>query len=78
MLINKKILNILGISLLFATTIVFCYTSILAYMNPSKQVILDINSIGEANIEFFIVMPLVLIFGLFSLIQSFKNISKNN
>lgn len=63
-----KIIQLFGTAMLFAVFLVMLWTFYTAYFNPSKTTLVDINSIGEAQIEAWIIMPMVLIFGLLSLL----------
>lgn len=59
----KYIFELLGLVLLVGIAMVMGQTFFTAYTNPSKQVIVDINSIGEANIE-AVLIALAIVWGL--------------
>lgn len=48
--------RIMTVGLLLAVYITFLLVFVTAYLNPAKRVIVDINSVGEANIEMFILI----------------------
>lgn len=47
-----------------------------AYFNPSKSVCVFIDRFGEADLEFWIIMPILFILGLFALILNYKECVK--
>ena len=73
---TKDKIKLFGIGMLYATTLTFIAAFIIAYFNSGKTVLISINQIGEANIEMWIVMPMVLIFGTLSLIIEIYDLKK--
>lgn len=51
--------------MVFSTILVFTLTFVAAYLSEDKKVMIDINSIGEANFEMFVLIPLTLISGVY-------------
>jgi len=51
----------LAVSFGFANSAVFYYTFVIAYTSSAKQVIVDINSYGEAHIE-MILFSIIMVF----------------
>lgn len=43
----------------FGILLIFVYMFMLAYIGPNKQVIMNINMYGEADIEMLVIIPLV-------------------
>lgn len=52
----KDISNIMNNALLYAGTLTMLYTFMLAYLHESKTVLVSINSLGEANLEFIVLI----------------------
>jgi len=76
---NKLIryIKIYGTSLLLASSIVFIGTFFKAYNSESKTVLININSIGEANFEMFFVIPLTIILGILAWWFTIRDESQN-
>jgi len=56
-------LRLIGMIMLIACTTSLVITFIIAYLSPTKMVIVDINSLGEADLElalFLLTIPLML------------------
>lgn len=51
-----KIYRMLATAVLYACCLSFISLFMVAYMNAEKYVLLDINSIGEANVELFFIV----------------------
>jgi len=60
------IFDVTGLVLLLGLAFVTTYTFYAAFANETKQVLVDINSIGEANIEAVLVV-LISVWGMASL-----------
>jgi len=69
-------LRILGIFMLFGTFLVLLLTFYTAYFHETKSVMVYIDEMGEADIEAWLFMPAVFIFGLISLILVTKDCSE--
>ena len=74
----KKQIQLLGISLLFGTTLMFIFDFIIAYLSPAKAVTLYINNYHEANVEMWILLPIVVIFGFMALAITIKDYHNKN
>ena len=61
----KKILSLIGITVLLANSITLYITFLFAYFNNGK-IIVYVNNMGEANFE-FILIPVTIILGLYAL-----------
>ena len=70
---NKIYIKIFGISLMLATTLCFSYIFMNAYFSSTKTTLIDINSIGEANVEFLLNF-IVIILGFLTLKFSFDDL----
>ena len=68
----KKILQMLGVGVLFAYSITLYSTFLMAYFH-NYRILVAVNKFGEANIE-FIIIPITLIWGLWALIGIFREI----
>lgn len=55
----KKIVLKLGWAGLFAYTLVFSYTFLMAYFDKSKSVLVTINQHGEAHVELILLLLLL-------------------
>ena len=66
-MIMKQYIKLIGITLLLATFLAFVYVFLTAYSNPSKTVLVTINTIGEANSELLLLI-ITAIFGIMTLI----------
>ena len=53
-------IDIYGTSALFTAWVMFTMTFMLAYSSPDKQCLVDIDSVGEAEFEYW----MVIVFGL--------------
>jgi hypothetical protein len=58
----NKIVFVVGLIFMLSCSTTFSYTFATAYFSESKTTLVDINSVGEANIELFL-----LIIGLISM-----------
>lgn len=58
---NKIFVILMGVGSLLTTFILFSWTFLTAYFNPSKQVLVDINKYGEANVEFIFLSFMIII-----------------
>ena len=57
-----QLCEVLGMSVLAGAFIVMVITFSVAYFHPTRQTLVDINSMGEANAEFvFLILCLVII-----------------
>jgi len=62
-------LLLFGVLILVGTTILYP-----AYFNSTKTIIIDINYYNEANIEAFLIYPIVFVMGLFAVILTFLDL----
>jgi len=67
----KAIVGIVGFSVIFGSYLFFFYAFVRAYFQVSKQMCIDINSIGEANFE-FVILIITIPAVIFFIIQYFK------
>ena len=67
---KKELANIIGILLMFSTTIVLALTFIKAYFNDFKATV-TINDYNEANIE-IVLLTITFILGLYSIVFNLK------
>ena len=65
---------ILGI--IIGTVWTFLYMFLTAYISEDKQVLVSINDYNEANLEMWIVFPLVLCSSLYLIYDEFKEFKK--
>ena len=65
---RKEGIRLLGTFMLFVMFLLMLNLVSTAYQNPSKTVLVSIDDYNEANIEMFIIMPLIYILGSISLI----------
>lgn len=68
----KSFYKLLMMSFVYGSLITFLYVFVSAYHNENKQIIVDINSVGEANLEMFILWPIVLFCGTYLFIDYFN------
>ena len=68
--------KLLSLSFLLGTSLLMYATFIIAYINPNKKVIVDINSVGEANFE-LIFLSILLIISLITLYNLIKEEARN-
>ncbi len=68
---TKQLLLISGLAFMIWFSLVLMWIFTVAYIDPSKQVLVNINSIGEAKIELFIFILSIpfIIYALKSLIK---------
>jgi hypothetical protein len=71
-------IKIFGLAIMFCYMLVLIHTFYLAFFNESKQVIVDINRYGEANVEAFVVIPIALTVSVASLILFLKDFKDND
>ena len=45
-----------GYVLSFAFTMVIIYTFMIAYFSPTKTIVVDVNWVGEAHLEFLLIL----------------------
>ena len=57
----KNIIRIAAFGLIFGATLLFLMIFFIAYFTPEKRVIVDINSLGEANFELALAIFTVII-----------------
>ena len=72
-----KWFNYLGFSVVFGSYLALSYTFLLAYFHPSKQVLVNINTYGEATSEFILLVvsiPAVIYF----VIKYIKTLTKGD
>ena len=62
------IFDITGVSLLLGLAILACHAFYNAYINEAKEVLISINSIGEANIE-AIIVGLAIVWGIVTFLR---------
>jgi energy-coupling factor transporter transmembrane protein EcfT len=62
----------IGLGFLLGTVIVMIMTFMIAYFNPSKSVLVTINTYNEANFEFWMIMVCVP-FTIYFVINTYKN-----
>lgn len=55
------LVNIISISFVVGTCIVFFYVFIRAYSNPDKKEVININSKGEAEYEMWLMTPITIL-----------------
>lgn len=67
-------LKFLGTSLLFVSFLYLAYLFALAYANPSKTLIININRFGEAWFEVFVFTPAVLLMGVITLVMQYRDV----
>ena len=60
------IFDVIGLTLLLGLAFVTTYTFYAAFSNETKKVLVDINSVGEANIE-AVLVGIVLAWGMVSI-----------
>lgn len=53
---GKQVIIFFGIISMIEIIMTFVLTFIFAYLSPSKQIIVTINSIGEANLELVLIV----------------------
>lgn len=68
----NKFIKILGVAELLGMAFLMAWFWVLAYSNPSKSVVVYINTFGEANIEMFLFMPFILAIGIWAFILIYK------
>ncbi len=68
-------LMILLYSVLVGIFVVFTITFVIAYLSPAKAVIVDINSVGEANLELLLVI-VTWIFLVYSLYYIYTSVNR--
>lgn len=73
---NTEAIKFIGVCLLLATSITFIVIFIRAYENTSKINCININKVGEAKFEMFVLVPLVLASGVTSFVLSIKDLNK--
>lgn len=71
-----KLFKLIDTGLLLGAFIIFYITFLFAYYSPTKTILVDINIINEARIEWFLGL-LTLGFGFYSFIKDFKSFLKN-
>lgn len=72
----KKVVNVIGTGALIVNLLFVTRMFIMAYMNPNKIYLMNMNNYGEATFEIILVLFL-LPFGLYVIIDKVKNIYKN-
>jgi hypothetical protein len=70
---TKNIIKLIGVSFMFYTTLLLMYSFVLAYLSPAKISTININSVGEANIEMWLLLPVILIFGALTVYFIFQD-----
>mgnify|MGYP000427534143 CR=1 FL=1 len=63
--------SLIGLTISLGSFFTVFTTFMVAYNTPEKKVIVDINSVGEANLEYKLLLfstPFVIFFGIYSLI----------
>lgn len=75
-MISKHAIAYLGLFLCFFANIVMYITFLVAYFDVTKSVVVNVNTLGEANFE-FVYIPLTLIMGVYSLIFFKKRETEN-
>jgi len=73
---NKKFLIFFGAMIMFGMTLLMASAFYTAYFSPNKVTKVYIDTLGEADIEFYLVLPFVLVSGLTALILSYKELKK--
>lgn len=68
-----EVLSLSGITMAVGTTLLFCFTWILAYMSPDKSVLVMVNSAGEAKVE-LVMLIITIPLCLFSLIRYIRKL----
>ena len=58
---KREVIYFVGVFLMLINTIVLHLIFLFAYFNPNKRIIVNINSIGEANIEFILLFMITTI-----------------
>jgi drug/metabolite transporter (DMT)-like permease len=69
-------IKLIGMGFLFGSFLTLLYCFIVAYINPSKTTLVDINSIGEANFEMFVLIPIIAFFGVLAIILEYIDLKK--
>lgn len=72
----KKFITLFGVMWLFGMFLLQYNLFLTAYHNPDKKVCITIDDYNEADIEHFIVMPSLFIFGLLSIVFVRQEVSK--
>lgn len=67
-----KFIRLMMLGLLSWTALMFVYLLTTAYLSPAKGVVMNINNYGEANMEMWLMNPLVLISAAYLLYEEFK------
>ena len=78
---NRDTLIFIMTFIMFAITLLMAFTFLAAYLSPTKQITLDINAYGEANLEFImflIILPLATITMYLVGIDKMRLYSKEN
>jgi len=63
---NKRLIIFLGYLEALGLSLVLYLAFLIAYTNPTRKVTLDINHIGEANLE-YVLIPLVILISIYGL-----------
>ena len=69
-----RFFDITGVGLLLGLAILACHAFYNAYVHESKQVIININSIGEANLE-AVIVGLAIVWGIIAFLRLFRRLS---
>ena len=73
----KKEMDLFGVLCLYGIFVLVVVIFYSAYMQESKSITLTINEDGEAKSEAFFLVPLVIIFGTFSVVSKVSNYLKD-
>ena len=73
--INRCDWVFVGYGMTLSLVVVLVYTFYAAYFTSNKSVLVTVNSFGEAHLE-AVLLPVVLLFGLFGFYSSYKNIDR--
>lgn len=74
---HKNNIIFIGLGSLLAVFMTFSWTFFHAYFSPTKQILVNINIYGEANIEFVILLLMIIIVPM-SLFFIFKRITEKD
>ncbi|RLI17249.1 hypothetical protein DRO54_11785 [Candidatus Bathyarchaeota archaeon] len=72
----KEFVLMVGILYLFFNYIMFLGTFLIVYFHPTKTGIITINSYGEADIEFVLLLAWVTPVVLYTFYTTFKNVKQ--
>ncbi len=72
----NKFIKLTGTAVLFFIMLLMIQVFYTAYTNPSKTVLVDINEYKEAWVEAILIVPFIILVGVYSLVNDIKEVFK--